>query len=268
MIEQPNAQKQASQPQKPILPAYSDEQQYRNTGRQPPVKRVGAQLAPTPDSTMPSFSNPFLTLGYLWRKDAAYKVVILAVAAIAILGVLFMAPGSVSLLQGHGLTTQNATAPQNPSAEVRSSGIIDLHPTFPTPSGGTGSSISSQPPSKSSFYPTPDTTSILQPTSSGSLTVLIAGIPSQVSNGSKVFVDVSTNEGDVVVRLQVNYNVPPFSYSSGLRTTDSNGNTSIPWRVQVNAQGSSQVSATVEAVAIDQNGQQAASQVTQVAVTG
>jgi hypothetical protein len=260
MIEQPNAQKRASQPGNPTLPAYP--------GQQPPVKPVGVSLAPTPDSTMPSFSNPFLKLDYFWREDAAHKVLLLAVAAIVISGVLFMALGSASLLQGLGFTTQNTTAPQNPSAEVHPSGTVDLHPTFPTPSGGTGSTTSSQPPPSSSFYPTPDTTSILQPTGTGSLTVQITSIPSQVSNRSRVFVDVATSEGDVAVRLQVYYNTQPFSYNSGLRTTDSNGNASIPWRVQVNTHGSSQVIATVEAVAIDQNGQQGISQVMQVMVTG
>jgi hypothetical protein len=266
MIEQPNAQKQTPQPQKLILPAYSDEQQYRNTGRQSPVKPVGPWLAPTPDSTTPSFSNPFLKLGYFWRKDAAHKVLLLAVAAIIISGVLFMALGSASLLQGPVFTTQNATAPQNPSAEVHPSGTIDLHPTFPTPSGGTGSTTSSQPPPFSSFYPTPDTTSILQPTGTGALTVQITSIPSQVSNHSRVFVDVATSEGGVAVRLQVYYDAQPFSYTTGLRTTDDNGNASIPWRVQVNASGSSQVTATVAAVAIDQNGQQGVSQAMQVVV--
>jgi len=260
MIQQPNTQKRGFQPGKPTLPAYP--------GQRSPVKPVRVWLAPTPDNTMPSFSDPFLKLGYFWRKDAAHKVLLLAVAAIVVSGVLFMALGSVSSLQSLGYTTQNTTAPQNPSAEVHPSGIVDLHPTFPTPSGGTGSGTSSQPPPYSSFYPTPDTTSILQPSGTGSLTVQIMNIPSQVSNHSRVFVDVATSEVDVVVRLQVNYNVPPFSYNSGLRTTDSNGNASIPWHVQVNADGSSQVIAMVEAVAIDQNSQQANSQVIQVAVTG
>jgi hypothetical protein len=96
---------------------------------------------------------------------------------------------------------------------------------------------------------------------------MITNIPSQVSNRSRVFVDVATSEGDVEVRLQVNYDAQPFSYNSGLRITDSNGNASIPWRVQVNANGSSQVIAMVEAEAIDQNGQQAISQAVQVVVT-
>jgi hypothetical protein len=266
MIEQPNAQEQTPQPRKLVLPPYSGEQQYRNIGQQPPVKPVGVWLAPTPDSVVPSFSNPFLKLGYFWRKDAAHKVLLLAVAAIVISGVSFMALGSASLLQGPGFITQNAAAPQNPSAEVNPSGTVDLHPTFPTPSGGTGGTTSSQPPSSSSFYPTPDTTSILQPTGTGSLTVQITSLPSQVSNRSRVFVDVATSEGGVAVRLQVYYDAQPFSYNSGLSTTDDNGNASIPWHVKVNAGGSNQVIATVQAIAMDQNGLQGLSQVMEVTV--
>lgn len=265
MIERPNAQEQTPQPRKLVLPPYSGEQQYRNTGQQP-VKPVGGWLAPTPDSTVPSFSNPLLKLGYFWRKDAAHKVLLLAVAVIVISGILFMVLSSASLLQGPGFVTQNATTPQNPSAEVHPSGTVDLHPTFPTPSGGTGSTTSSQPPASSSFYPTPDTTSILQPTGNGSLTVQITSIPSQVSNRSRVFVGVATSEGGVTVRLQVYYDAQPFSYNSGQHATDDNGNASIPWRVQVNTHASGQIIATVEAIAIDQDGQQGISQVMQVTV--
>src|SRR5260370_42395125 len=70
----------------------------------------------------------------------------IAVAAVVLSGILFMALGTTSLLQGLGFLSQNVIVPQNPSAEAHITGTVDLHPTFPTPSGGNGTSKSSQPP--------------------------------------------------------------------------------------------------------------------------
>ncbi len=247
MIEEPNTQEQRSRPGQLVLPGPS---QY-------------AHFATT--STFTNIANSFQKLGRFWRKDAAYKVLMIAVAAVVLSGILFMALGTTSLLQGLGFLSQNVIVPQNPSAEAHITGTVDLHPTFPTPSGGNGTSKSSQPPPSSSSYPPPSSDST--PTAPVQLTVQITNIPPQVPNRSRVFVNVITSGPQIDVKLQVFYNAPPYTYTSVTRTTDGSGNAVIPWRVQVTARGSGSVIATVQAVATDQNGQRVVSQPVQVIVT-
>ena len=268
MIEQPNTHEQTSQPGQLVLPVPPAEEQGMNIGQPPPVG-PSQDIQPGTTSTFTNIANSFQKLGRFWRKDAANKVVMLAVTAVVLSGILFMALGSASLLHGLGFFSQNVIVPQNPSAEARVTGTVDLHPTFPTPSGGHGTSESSQPPPSSSYYPptSPDSTPTLPPTGPGQLTVQITSIPSQVPNRSRVLVNVTTSEPQIDVELQIYYNVPPYSYTSITRTTDDSGNAIIPWRVQVTARGISGVVAIVQAIAIDQNGQRVVSPAVQVIVT-
>jgi hypothetical protein len=267
MIERPNTQEQTPQPGQLVLPAYPGEKQYIHAGQQPPAGLSQyTHLGTTP--TFTDISNLFQQLSHFWHKDAAYKVLMIAVAVVVLSGLLFMTLGTTSLLQGLGFISQNVTVPQNPSAEARVTGTVDLRPTFPTPSGGNGTSKSSQPPPSSSYYPptSSDSTPTPQPTPSAQLTVQITSIPSRVSNLSSVFVSVATSEPQIDVRLQVYYNAPPYTYTSISRTTDGSGNAVIPWHVQVTTRGTKNVIATVVAVATDQNGQRVISQPVQVIV--
>jgi len=264
MIEQPNTQEQGPRPGQLVLPVHPAEEQGVNIGQPPPAgPSQYAHFATT--STFTNIANSFQKLGRFWRKDAAYKVLMIAVAAVVLSGILFMALGTTSLLQGLGFLSQNVIVPQNPSAEAHITGTVDLHPTFPTPSGGNGTSKSSQPPPSSSSYPPPSSDST--PTAPVQLTVQITNIPPQVPNRSRVFVNVITSGPQIDVKLQVFYNAPPYTYTSVTRTTDGSGNAVIPWRVQVTARGSGSVIATVQAVATDQNGQRVVSQPVQVIVT-
>ena len=271
MIEQPNSQEQKSRPGQLVLPVHPAEEQGVNIGQPPPAgPSQYAHFATT--STFTNIANSFQKLGRFWRKDAAYKVLMIAVAAVVLSGILFMALGSASLLQGLGFLSQNVIVPQNPSAEARVAGTVDLHPTFPTPSGGNGTSKSSQPPPGSSSYLPPTSTDSTptptpQPTASGQLTVQITSIPSQVPNRSTVLVSVTTSEPQIDVKLQVYYNAPPYSYTSITRTTDGGGNVTLPWRVQVTARGTGSIVAIVQAVATDQNGQRVVSPAVKVIVT-
>lgn len=267
MIEQPNTQKQTPQSRQLVLPAYPGEKQGVNIGQRPPAgPSQYTQLGTTP--TLTDISNSFQKLGHVWHKDAAYKVLMIAVAAVVLSGLLFMALGTSSLLQGLGFISQNVTVPQNPSAEARVTGTVDLRPTFPTPSGGNGSQKSSLPPSSSSYYPpSSDSTPTPQPTPPAQFTVQITSIPSQVPNRSAVLVGVTTSVPQINVRLQVYYNAPPYTYVSIARTTDGSGNAVIPWHVDVTVRGTKNVIATVVAVAKDQNGQRVNSQPVQVIVT-
>jgi hypothetical protein len=269
MIEQPNTQEQRPRPGQLVLPVYPAEEQGVNIGQTPPTgPSQYAHFATT--STFTNIANPFQKLGRFWHKDAANKVLMIAVVAVVLSGILFMALGSASLLQGLGFLSQNVIVPQNPSAEARVTGTVDLHPTFPTPSGGNGTSKSSQPPPGSSSYLPPtstDSTPTPQPTATGQLTVQITSIPSQVPNRSTVLVSVTTSEPQIAVKLQVYYNAPPYSYTSITRTTDGSGNVTLPWRVQVIARGIGSIVAIVQAVATDQNGQRVVSPAVKVIVT-
>lgn len=101
----------------------------------------------------------------------------------------------------------------------------------------------------------------------GTLSVQIVQIPDVVSNRSRVLVEVQASSPGVRVQLQVSYNVAPFAYSSGVHTTNDNGQATIPWNVRIfTFQAHSE--AQVRVVAIDQNGQQVSSQVVMVTVEG
>src|SRR6266699_1458744 len=108
MIEQPNTQEQTPQSRQLVLPAYPGEKQGVNIGQQPPAgPSQYTQFGTTP--TFTDISNSFQKLGHFWHKDAAYKVLIIAVAGVVLSGILFMALSTASLLQGLGFISQNVT---------------------------------------------------------------------------------------------------------------------------------------------------------------
>src|SRR5215467_16057780 len=114
MIEQPNTQKQTPRPGQLILPEHPGEGEYVNGGRRPPVgPSQYTYLGAT--STFTNIADPFQKLGRSWHKDAAHKILMIAVAAVVLSGILFMALSTASLLQGFGFFSQNITIPQNPS---------------------------------------------------------------------------------------------------------------------------------------------------------
>ncbi len=248
MPDQPNAPGQTPQPRKIVLPAYPDEQQNINSKLHlRPDQLIHPTAAPPP-------TNPMAKLQYFWRKDPAYKVLIIASATVIVASIIFTILGSITFLQNSNGTTQDVTIPQNPPTGVPASGTVDLHPTFPTPSGSNGSTTSSQPPKHSTPIFGPD---VPTPSQNGSLIVAITNPPVVVANGSKVTVNVATNDIFAEVRLQVDYNAPPFSYASPLYSTDGSGNANITWRVHVHGGGFDPVTATLVAIAIDSsNGQQ------------
>src|SRR5260370_23145814 len=115
MIEQPNTQEQGTRPGQLVLPVHPAEEQGVNIGQPPPAgPSQYAHFATT--STFTNIANSFQKLGRFWRKDAAYKVLMIAVAAVVLLGILFMALGTTSLLQGLAFLSPNIISTQNPSA--------------------------------------------------------------------------------------------------------------------------------------------------------
>ncbi len=246
MLDQPDAPEQITQPRKLVLPAYPDEQRQNTTIRPEQLIRGKSSLPP---------GGPMTKLNYFWRKDPAYKVLIIAITAVVISGIIFSIFGSLALLQNSN-ATPDSSSPQNPAP----GSTVVLNPTFPAPNATSASTASSQPPKHTTPTVTPDVPSG-QPTPSqnGSLAVQITNIPNPVANNSVVIVDVSTNQLFASVQLQVRYSSPPFYYTSPSRPTDGSGSASIPWRIHVRGNGIGQTTAIVVAVVTDQNGQQSSS---------
>lgn len=214
--------------------------------------------------------DPLVRLKYFWRKDPAYKVLIIAVGLVIIAGLLSLS--LVTSAMNPNFFTLNSTSSQVPPPRVTPSGTVDLRPTFAAPGGGQGSSTSSQPPAQGTpaLQPTVDSTPTIQssptPDQGGTLTVQITDIPNRVQNGSVVDVGVNTNEANVTVELYVVYNAAPFRGFAGPRMTDGGGNTTIPWSVSIYKFGGAR--AIVVAIARDQNGQQTQSQPVSVQIAG
>lgn len=259
MVNQPEKDTRGVQTpeRKLVLPAPPDEGLYRRPYSSPRPDPLIDQQTP------PTSNNLFTRLFRLWRKDPAYAVLSLAIALVAIASLVFVVLGANAILSGNNGPAWSSAQTQHPPA-LTPAGTVDNHPTFPTPGSNKGSSSSSQP----QGGPTPS----LQPSpvDQGTLTVQIVSISDVVHNNSRVHVVVQTSEPGVSVRLQVTYDAAPFFYTSGVRTTDDNGNASIPWNVRVFGLGGNGngVQATVVVVAVDRNGQQANSQPATVTVTG
>ncbi len=258
MINHPDTQRQEPQPGKLVLPAQPGEAQQTYKGGQTaqvqPGQLIRYRLQPAPKGAL-------ARLTYYWRKDPAYKVLIIAMAVVLLAGMVFLSLASAALVGNANFLPSQPS--QNPPVGANPTGTVDLRPSFPTPGGGSGSNQSSQPP----FQQTPGlqpTNPTVEPTptpdNGGTLTVQITNIPSQVANGSRVPVDVKTSEPGASVLLVIRYNVQPYRASAGPQITDNDGNATLSWFVFVWGIKQKSVEATVYAVATDQNGQRASSQ--------
>lgn len=264
MINQPDSQQEPyTLSGKLILPAYPDEDYQRSSRPLPAMPVQPAQLIQRKTPPLPQ--APLAKLRYFWGKDPAYKVLVIAISAVVIAGLVLLSLVSNALLHNTKLFAVGSSLSQIPPTVAVPSGTIDAHPTFPPPGGGTGSGTSSQPPAQTTpvLQPTTDNT----PTTGGQLTVSISGVPGRVQNNSVVSVSVTTSEPNVTVELEVKYTAPPYRYTSGTYTTDGYGNATINWSVNVFTFGR-HTQATVYAVAMDQNGQQAQAQSIMVQVVG
>ncbi|TMC83124.1 MAG: hypothetical protein E6J10_10430 [Chloroflexi bacterium] len=264
MINQPEIQEPNPQQEKLVLPP-PDGNESSTPGSSLHHTQVRPEDLIRPAAMPPK--DPLARLIYFWRKDPAYKVLIIAVGLVLIAGLLSFS--LVSRAMNPNFFKLNSTSPQAPPTGVTPSGTVDLRPAFPSPGGGQGSSTSSQPPAQSTpaLQPTVDNTqSSPTPGQGGTLTVQITGIPNRVQNGSVVDVGVSTNEANVTVELYVVYSAPPYRDFAGPHMTGDGGNATIPWSVSVYKIGGAR--ATVVAIARDQNGQQAQSQPVSVQIAG
>lgn len=265
MINNPDTQDQAPRGRL-VLPAppeeaertYSDIQRARLQTEQ--FIRLQAHAAP---------QGTAAKLMYYWRKDPAYKALFIAIVMVLIAGIVFVSLASAAFLGNSNFSASSSS--QIPQVVAKPTGTVDLRPTFPNPGNGQGGHQSSQPP----LYQTP----ALQPTNStaqpsptstnagGTLSVQITNIPQQVANGQRVNVSVNTSEPGATVALVVRYNVQPYQASAGPQATDGNGDATLSWFVLVYSVGQKGAQAMVYAVATDQNGQQARSQVATVQIS-
>lgn len=258
MINQPEMQEQEPQPGKLVLPTPPVEEQRMYYGdqkaqlRPEQLIRKGSQAAPR---------GAGARLAYYWRKDPAYKVLMIAMAMVLLAGLFFVSLASAAFLGNPNFFASSSS--QNIPRGANPTGTVDLRPAFPTPGGGSGSNQSSQPPTQQTpaLQPTADQQS---PTAGGTLTVQITNLPQRVVNGSRVDVDVNTSEPGATVLLMIRYSQGSRT-TAGPQTTDNEGNATIAWFVFVFGQRN--IQATIYAVATDQNGQRAKSQTLTVTVT-
>lgn len=285
MIDHPDMHEPATPQQKLVLPAVPVAQQPPHVYTEPRIQALSEQQPPRVYSnprmqipperlirhnSPPPPRSPLAKLVYFWRKDPAYKVLLIAIAMVVIAGLLLTTFVTSMLLRGFA---SGVPVVQNPVAATQPVSSVDDKPTFPTPGGGSGSTVTSQPPMQNTPVLQP-TTPPIQPTASppasGSLMVQITNIPSHVRNNMPVDVGVSTNEANISVSLVIYYSSFPYRGMAGPVTTDSNGNANLRWFVFINASSNRVVTASVYAVARDQNGQVVRSQpaTVQISVQG
>src|SRR5215469_6215319 len=143
MINNPDTQERAPQSGKLVLPVPPQEEQRAHSGTQlRPERLILRRAQPAPKGTISK-------LTYYWRKDPAYKVLIIALAMVVIAGAVFVSLASAAF-SGNPNSSASSVS-QNPPPPAKATGTVDLRPTFPNPGGGNGTNQSSQPP----LYQTP-----------------------------------------------------------------------------------------------------------------
>ncbi|HEX6110481.1 MAG TPA: hypothetical protein VFZ02_13800 [Ktedonobacteraceae bacterium] len=265
MINQPETQEQKPQSGKLVLPVPPAEEQQMYYGGQK------AQLRPEQLIRRQTQSAPTgvgARLAFYWRKDPAYKVLMIAMSMVLITGIIFVSLASAAFL-GNSSSLASPSSPQAIPKGANPTGTVDLRPAFPPPGGGSGSNQQdSQPPAQTTPALQPTSTDQQSPTpgGNGTLSVQFTSIPSQVVNGSYVLVGVNTSEPGASVLLVIRYSSHGGRSTAGPQITDSNGDASIPWLVSFFGFGQNSVQAYVYALATDQNGQRARSQTVTVQV--
>lgn len=210
-----------------------------------PVKKIGPEQLIRRPSTVPK-GSPLAKIGYLWRSDPAYKVLMIAIVAIILSGIIGL------------VLISNLLASGNPSGQPSSSGV----PGAVAPNATSTPTATPRPTATPTATPTPvqDTptpTEVVQPTptptpaANAPLSVQIVNVPSQVKNGTTVPVTVSANQPGVTIRLIVTYSTLG-SYFSRSMQADSAGNATFSWNVQVYTKTTA--TAHLVAIAQDQSG--------------
>lgn len=213
------------------------------------------------------------TVTTTWRTDPAYKVLLAAIALVIITGIAFTVYAFNIFAQSTSNAGKIGTATtQKPLKGTTPQGTPNLQPTVPAPGSTAGTpTVGSQPTVSATLVPTPalsPTVPATQPPANGNLTLQITNYPQQVSNNTTVPITIQANKPGASVQLLVTYNAPPGFYGSTIQQSDANGNATLSWRVHALSptHGNHAVIARVIAVARDQNGHIAQSQMITVQV--
>src|SRR6266566_9537899 len=147
MINQPDIQEQEPQSGKLVLPAPPTEERQMYDGGQK------AQLRPEQlirRQTPPAPKGVGARLVFYWRKDPAYKVLMIATTMVLIAGIIFVSLASAAFLGNSSILDSTSSTPQAIPKGSNPTGTVNLRPTFPAPGGGSGTNQqSSQPPMQS-----------------------------------------------------------------------------------------------------------------------
>jgi hypothetical protein len=265
MINQPDTQEQKLRSGNLVLPAPPVEEQQMYYGGQKAQVRPEQLIR---HQTQPAPKGMGARLAYYWRRDPAYKVLMIAMAMVLIAGIIFVSLARAAFLGNTSFWASSTSSPQAIPKSVNSTAAVKPPPVFPTPGGGSGSNQNSQPPMQST--PALHATSIAQPSPTqggdGTLNVQFTSIPKQVMNGSNVMVGVNTGQPGISVLLVIRYSGQGSRTTAGPQVTDGNGNASIAWFVFAFGFGQKTVQAHIYALATDQHGQQVRSQTITVQV--
>ncbi|GAC1361397.1 MAG: hypothetical protein NVS2B12_03070 [Ktedonobacteraceae bacterium] len=251
-----------TQPAPPIQGQYG---QYGHNGPQPGysghTEQVQAgRLIHKNQHTAPPAGPLHTRLAYLWRKDPAYKVLFIAIGVVLISSIVCvtllagfvtqLAPPPTSLSSTRSQATPTAiTAPTSQATATQAA-----EPTpIPTPTAvmlATPEPIATAP-------------VIIQstPNPGEKLTVQIGTLPEQINNNTTIPITVSTNRAGATVFLSVIYSAIPLFYASGPQTTDANGSATFSWTIHERTFSpfTRMISASITAMARDQDNQQASS---------
>jgi hypothetical protein len=207
-------------------------------------------------------------LAYLWRKDPAYKVLFIAIAAILLCSIV----GATMLFA----TFSQSVQPQQSDSAASGPNAVAFTP------GGKGQQPQSTPVLSQTTVavatptPLPSPTAVASSSSTpatnenGPLTVQITNLPDTVNNHTTVPVTVKASKTDTTVTLTVFYfGAQPVTFRAGPQSVDANGNTTFYWNIDEGGFGSSfkkHITAHVVATVQEQNGNTANSNVITVQV--
>ena len=254
-------------PQPPIvLPSY--EEPTRPAPIAHPLNRNvhPAQLIRRPPSSAPR--GLFAKLGYLWRKDPAYKVLMVAIGTVLISSIVCAALIG-NMLNQPKQAPATALDPANTPAATAAPAPTTASTLTPTPISQPTPAPAVQPttPPVAPTAPAPTPSPAVQ--STGPLSVQLTNVPAQAKNNSNVSVGVTTNVPGATVRLVVTY-TPALGFANGNpKVTDANGNATFSWHIRLFSFRGAGNSATAHIVAFaqDQHGHVAQSQPVDVQVS-
>jgi hypothetical protein len=201
-----------------------------------PVPGTHAEPPPFQDVAPPS-SDLLTRVKWFWHKDLASKIFLVTLTALLVISLLFAF--SANTLLARVLPPPPPRFDMQPNDEPKVNGTVDLHPTFSVTYDKKNRTTTSSLPPKTGTIATLSGT----PTTS----LQITNIPGQVDDNDSV--DVTVNgPPNTSVMLAIQYNVDPYSAQSSSETTDSSGNATLTWKVDVNNKKDIDVYAQVSVV--------------------